>query len=151
MSCPSSRSFLRILQHYTRFTLPFLFRGERVRLCSGVALLRQFRKEEKERAHNYIIRRFFLCRAAAALTLFYSSLSLSNFSAITLFQNTDHKKWHEKLVLISPPRREGKKDFQVWHEWKESPSLLANFLSLFEIQFKWLRPMQKRELMMMHH
>ena len=45
--------------------LHFLFfseaRGasEQVRLCSSVALLRQFRKEEKERAHNYIIRRFF--------------------------------------------------------------------------------------------
>mgnify|MGYP001436510426 CR=1 FL=1 len=53
MSCPSSRSFLRILQHYTRFTLPFLFR--RALLGVSVALLRQFRKEK----HNYIIRRFF--------------------------------------------------------------------------------------------
>ena len=25
MFCPSSRSFIRILQHYTRFTLPFLY------------------------------------------------------------------------------------------------------------------------------
>ena len=134
MSCPSSRSFLRILQHYTRFTLPFLFRGERVRLCSGVALLRQFRKEEKERAHNYIIRRFFY---VAALTLFYSSLSLSNFSAITLFQNTDHKKWHEKLVLISPPLGErGKKISKFGMNGKRVLLFLANFLSLFEIQFK---------------